>query len=402
MKAVVEDHVFMESMPQFDTRTDIYKGGRVEDSYVHEVTFVIRQRNLEELTRLLHDVSNPSSQHYGQHLTRQEVLDLTSNPTSRDAVVKFLNSNGANVVSETLGGEYVTASATIGVWERLFKSEFSTFRSTESNGHMRESVRTEKYWMPYELHSHVESVFNMIDVPDKLSRGLVLSRNDQTEKLRQRPSIGNVKYNGVMTPHTLRGYYNMSTHIGCSLSSQAVHVATGNHYSLADLEAFQAVHGILAPSGLTLPTDTGPTVCHTPECAGGNLDLQYITSLSPGSPTTLLKSAESWESWLVEVANIAVPPLVISLTYGSTEAAVTTGVHSAFTTQAIKLGVMGVTLFAASGDDGVHSAAVRKEGVAKCGYAPEFPAGNPYVTAVGATSVIKVTCLAWLYLPPYI
>ena len=73
---------------------------------------------------------------------------------------------------------------------------------------------------------------------------------------------------------------------------------------------------------------------------------------------------------------------------------------NAFNTQAMKLAAMGVTIFAASGDDGVAgfnyacnsnsgSAATggRWTGAAWTGqgYFPMFPASNPYVTAVGAT-----------------
>ena len=73
---------------------------------------------------------------------------------------------------------------------------------------------------------------------------------------------------------------------------------------------------------------------------------------------------------------------------------------NAFNTQAMKLAAMGVTIFAASGDDGVAgfnyacnsnsgSAATggRWTGAAWTGqgYFPLFPASNPYVTAVGAT-----------------
>ncbi len=50
--------------------------------------------------------------------------------------------------------------------------------------------------------------------------------------------------------------------------------------------------------------------------------------------------------------------------------------------EAQKLGVQGVTVLVASGDDGVATKA--SQGVV-CGYYPDFPASCPYVTAVGAT-----------------
>ena len=50
-------------------------------------------------------------------------------------------------------------------------------------------------------------------------------------------------------------------------------------------------------------------------------------------------------------------------------------------------GTQGVTIFVATGDDGANSNTVRTGGRRYCGYAPVYPASNPYVVAVGATSV---------------
>lgn len=63
---------------------------------------------------------------------------------------------------------------------------------------------------------------------------------------------------------------------------------------------------------------------------------------------------------------------------------------------------VGVTLVAASGDDGASSSRARSVadgglGASYCGYAPQFPASCPYVTAVGATqgvdtNTVEITC----------
>ena len=52
--------------------------------------------------------------------------------------------------------------------------------------------------------------------------------------------------------------------------------------------------------------------------------------------------------------------------------------------EAMKLAARGVSLVAASGDDGVAGPSARTNKNA-CGFRPAFPASNPYVTAVGAT-----------------
>ena len=55
-----------------------------------------------------------------------------------------------------------------------------------------------------------------------------------------------------------------------------------------------------------------------------------------------------------------------------------------FTTEAMKLGAQGVTIVAATGDDGVAGYKARND-TAQCKYTASFPATCPYVTSVGGT-----------------
>lgn len=87
-------------------------------------------------------------------------------------------------------------------------------------------------------------------------------------------------------------------------------------------------------------------------------------------------------TWLVSVANMTNPPLVISISYAYYEAFFSQEEIDTWNTEAIKLGLQGVSIFTASGDTGVEGA---YNDIAYCGYGPYFPATSPYITAVGAT-----------------
>ena len=50
----------------------------------------------------------------------------------------------------------------------------------------------------------------------------------------------------------------------------------------------------------------------------------------------------------------------------------------------MKLGIQGVSIFSASGDDGVTGFIIYY-GLEYCGYGAQFPASSPYTTSVGAT-----------------
>ena len=117
-----------------------------------------------------------------------------------------------------------------------------------------------------------------------------------------------------------------------------------------------------------------------------------MMATSQGSPTTHWYTDDFFGDWLIAVANFTNPPLVLSISYGLDEKYVTRLAHETFNTQAIKCGAMGITIFAASGDDGAHSSSVRGRRTEHCGYEPDFPAASPYVTAVGATAVSEHRC----------
>lgn len=381
-------HIFKESSPRLDSRSDLVRRKRIGGDYVHKVIFLIRQRNIDELIRILHDVSDPLSSNYGQHLTSDEVADLTSNPESRDTVVSYLHSNGASVTSETLRGEYITAQAPISVWEKMLNTEFFTFHQTHQNKRVSAVVRAEKYSIPIELHTHVESVFNTVEMP------VVLFGSPPRRYSKAIPE-GSSKWSttdfeGYTTPTSIRTIYNMSGSVtGSAASTQAVFESNQQTYSPADLSYFQTYFNLQVNKvNTTIGGHMNDTTCviNPGDCGESNLDLEYMMSTSQKSPTTYWYTDNGFVDWLTTIANTPNPPLVLSISYGSIEAYNGDSFKVAFSLQAIKLGTMGVTIVASSGDDGANSWNARGN-VANCGYTAIFPASNPYVTSVGATMV---------------
>ena len=375
-------HIFMESSKFSSTRSDIKKQDRAGHDHSHEVIFVIQQKNMDELTSILHDISDPHSPNYGQHWTRDEVVDFTSNAEGRDAVVSYLHMNGASVVSETLAGEYVTAKAPINVWEKIFNTEFFSFIITHGDDSIETLIRAEHYSIARDLNKHVASVLNTIEILGKSFRPR--SRAPLASKT---SSFGSTEF-GYMTPSKLRAYYNMSDATGSINSTQAIFGGSGQYYSPQNLLDFQASQGSpIIPAVHEYGDHSNDTKCIVSpnSCAEANMDMQYITTLSPLSPTTFWYTDNPFIWWLIAVANSIDPPKVLSISYGTNEDGMTLGAYDGFNAQAIKLGTMGVTLVAASGDDGVSSPY-------RCGYAPFFPGSSPYVLSVGGTMVSRTTC----------
>ena len=393
--STIQSHVFQESLPQLSTRQDIFRLETLSQNYTHEIIFVIQQKNMHELSRILNDVSNPQSVNYAQYLTGQEVADLTSNPAARDAVVTYLHVNGVSSMKETQHGEFIIANAPISVWERVLNTVFYTFNHTQLNGDVEQIIRAESYSIPIELTNHVNCVLNTIEMPVRTSYN---HRTPDLTSLSSKRMAGSSLQTPTasLKPVDLMNYYNMSNVFGSIESTQATYSGGDHYFSPAALEYFQknVIIQTLQPALIIGGHASDDTTLDSVE---GNLDIQYLIGLSQGSPTTFWHSNGGLSHWLIEVANQPSPPLVLSISYGADESLTSKSEHSVFTMQAMKLSVRGVTILTASGDDGVHSPLARTNAL-YCGYQPSFPASNPYVTAIGATSVSTYTSHLLQYL----
>ena len=357
-------HVFRESIPLRNTRSDLQKGKRMNSTYVHEVTFCIRQQNMEKLLDILNDVSDPLSSNYGHHLTREEVGNMTSNPSAHDAVTSHLLLNSVTIVSETLSGGFITAKAPISVWEKMFNTEFFMFQQTNSGG-LSFLVRAETYSVPSILDEHVESVFKTIEIPiivhgspsfienDGNSESIDVDNIDNVNSKNDRP-IKNIKgienkklqKNKILAtselyPAKIRSYYNMSDSVtGSASSTQGIFAAISQYVSPSDLLLFQQYYGLLQqPISRQVGNMTTTSECTPDACGEGNLDIQYIMGLSPVSPTTYwYDNADTFSGWLVRVSQSAEIPLIFSVSYGQDEDSTSWSELTAFSNQAIKLG----------------------------------------------------------------
>mmetsp|Transcript_11507 Transcript_11507/g.11150 ORF Transcript_11507/g.11150 Transcript_11507/m.11150 type:complete len:249 (+) Transcript_11507:63-809(+) len=205
--AVIGGHIFKEKIAGV-RRPDLARKSRVTPETSHEVIFVIKQRNIEDLIAILHDVSDPSSVSYGKHKTKQEVAELTANLESREAVIAYLKSVGATVVSETLNGEYITANGPIKLWENMFLTEFFMFHQTHDVDHVLKVVRAEHYSIPAGLDLHVESVFNTIQMPLQSFGGPIISpipiHNIHNRNSKDRIQEDSVFERNLITPDKLK------------------------------------------------------------------------------------------------------------------------------------------------------------------------------------------------------
>lgn len=370
----------------------------------HEVIFSIKQKNVDRLEDILYDVSDPSSENYGNHWTREEVWEFTANPAGVNHVKRYLAKHNIAIAQESVNGEYLIASAPINQWENMFATTFHVFehkQNTETSiaRGPRHFLRAKHFTLPMDLVEHVDHVFNVIEFPPAVISGPKPHPNqpqpdsNTNEHIRSMGSTTSAQ----VTVSLLNSFYKIPSNTGNALTSQALYEALNQTLNPNDLTVFQQsyglpVQGISGDFGGHVST-TGCNSNKGNDCMEANLDVQYIMGLAQQVPTYYYywNETDLWLGWILSVSNMADPPDVFSISYASYESDISLSYFLAFNTEAMKLGISGTSIVVASGDDGVSG--YRTYFPLLCGYHPYFPATSPYVTTVGGT---MVSCIHYI------
>mmetsp|Transcript_26476 Transcript_26476/g.36459 ORF Transcript_26476/g.36459 Transcript_26476/m.36459 type:complete len:700 (+) Transcript_26476:293-2392(+) len=274
-------------------------------------------------------------------------------------------------------------------------------------------IRAKEYYLPVDIAEHVSAVFNTVQTPPVLTgkyRQLDSSQEEYKAMYKSafRESIDSfggpqgrqLSSSGTVTVSLIDSYYQISSNsnLGSSHMTQSVFETSQEYYSPSDLAKFQAINGFANQPAIDYNGYNTTSACSltggSPSCTEGNLDVQYIMGVAQVSPTiywytSTLTTAytDPFTTWILNVAAETNPPQSNSLSWGALESSVTSSIQNTWNTEAMKLGLQGVTIAVASGDDGAPN--LSSSGQCMCsvnnGYNPIFPASSPYVVAVGAT-----------------
>ncbi len=393
-------HIFRERAHLVD-RPDIKPGA---NDY-HSVVFGVAQRNVEKLEEVLFSVSDPRSAHYGKHWTRDEVGRFTENKHSVSELIDYLHQrypDEAHIEHQSPYGEYITVSGRIHVWERFFATKFYEFRHTDWS--LSSIHRAMEFSLPAELDVHIAGVFDVVDFPVKrytivpfkeISIDFIHDSISPVNQAKDSEPSDRYNRNGLLinryvTPAFINKFYHVSNNTGSSFTNQVVYSTLEQSFSPRDLTLFQQKFGLpLQGIAQSIGGFVDDNACKNSleDCNEANLDVQYLTAVAQNVPTIhYYDNTTTWAAWIVRLASMPNPPKLFSISYGSMEPHLSPYTLTTFSIEAMKLGIQGVTILVASGDDGAIGFVTTNTAACKC--SPSFPASNPYVTAVGGTQVI--------------
>lgn len=106
------------------------KRDRISARDVLPMRIGLTQRNLDRGAELLRDVSDPDSQNYGKHWTKQQVAEMFApSKESVDIVKRWLGSSGitADRILHSRDSGWLTFNASVEEAENLLQTEYYTY-----------------------------------------------------------------------------------------------------------------------------------------------------------------------------------------------------------------------------------------------------------------------------------
>jgi tripeptidyl-peptidase-1 len=347
---------------------DWKKISRASPSDSHTVIIAVKLQDdaAAACDSLIYSTLNASS-----HFSLEKVNQIFSSRENINKVESFLSSKG---FSFRTVGDFIQVTSKVSDLENLLQAEYYNFQSQSTKTKIS---RTYSFQIPSEIENHVDFISNTVTFPNAKLHVI-------TNPLHKRQS-------GSVIPSVINQVYGVkSNKVATPKATQALFEALGQQYSPDDLTSFQQAYNLPTQKiSKVVGTDDGSQCSWNPNaCAEANLDVQYMMAVAQNSPTWFWSIDQSAQDpfldWVVALSTTSNAPLIHSISYGSIATEDSRKDMTRFNTEICKLGLRGITVFVASGDDGVANFEARGNPSA-CGFNPSFPATSPYVTSVGAT-----------------
>ncbi|WFD33974.1 tripeptidyl-peptidase I [Malassezia cuniculi] len=373
----------------------------------------------------LDQTSDPDSDSYGSHLSREEVFELMSPSNStRQSVDQWLSENDVqsySTPSYSPAGDWVTFEVPVSVAHKMLGgADFGVFEHRSTGERV---VRTTEYLLPRDLAPHIDfiggttyfSTARSLRIPGRMIKTEAVDSLLQTNILAavgesSKPSscnVSNVKLD------CLRELYGTIDYTPSAPSKGHIGVAgfLEENANYEDLEKYlkdqrkDAYKGNATFDYVTL--NGAQNNQNLSEATGeANLDIQTVVGVTwpirttyfdvGGRPpfladeNTKKNTNEPYahlNNYLLNLTDDKIPQ-VLSISYGDDEQTVPEAYARRVCWQYAAMGLRGMSVLQASGDGGVGAeegdVCVTNDKKAKKTFLQSFPSSCPYITVVGA------------------
>eukprot|EP01084_Bolivina_argentea_P284458 487516_1 len=351
--------------------------GRTDNRNGIDLTFALKQQNVDLLRDTLLEVSTPTSDRYGVFLTMNEIQEMVKPTTETVNTVKnWLTEHGVQESHiQTITPDFLRVSTNIGFAERLLGCHYYNYKN---DYYPNTIVSRVDHAMDYQVPDYIINHLDFISPTKRFPSPLTVNITN-TNPSPHSPYA-------AVNPAFLRNLYSVGSTTGIAANNtQAIGSFLEQYWSETDLDTFWKRNDIPTTTVIKVPSSQ-------PSGRGieAELDIQYITAMGEKISTQAWytsgrapnnKQNEPFLTWLLDIENATNPSLLYSVSYGEDEKSVGYSYGSRVNTEFAKCGTAGISFLFASGDSGAGGNCTASKG-REC---PDFPTGSPYVTSVGGT-----------------
>jgi len=355
--------------------------GRAPRDHPVEFSLFLKQKNLDILDQIYEDRINPTSENYRQWMEIEEINDIVSPSKFEKLAIKtWLKVDGVNEIIDN--GDAIKVLATAEAAEKIFNTYFYVFEQRFTNKVICKQLG--EYSVPRAVSPIVEFV-----------TGIKTFSVDKRLKSHARTALDDQE--GKVVPSVISTLYGIPTNLPANTNSSVclAEFQDDRSFAASDLASFQTENDL--PNNPIYKT-VGPYNPTFPD-AESTLDVEYAAGVVIDGPVWFWTSA----GWMLDFANdfysTNPAPYVVSMSWGWTEnnqceitdcGGLTSQQYVArVNTEFQKIGLRGITLLAASGDQGAPGDGDPYCLSATAPISSIFPGASPYVTAVGATMLVN-------------
>jgi kumamolisin len=310
-----------------------------------------------------------------QYLTREEFARLHgASEVDLEKIRVFAKQCGLRVVSEDRASRIVKLSGTVQAFNGAFGVELRRYEHGSSTFRCRKGSLT----IPSDLEPVVEGVFGLDNRPQAKPHF----------RLRKKESNIHAQAAAISySPLEVAKAYGFPS--GPTGAGQCIAVIElGGGYNVGDLASFFKDLGISPPKVIAVSVD-GATNSPTGEPSGPDgeveLDIEVAGAIAPAAQIAAYFAPNTDQGFIdaikTAVHDAKLKPSIVSISWGGPESSWTEQSRDALNTACQDASTMGVTVLAASGDNGAS------DGTTNGTATVDFPAASPYVVGCGGTKL---------------
>ena len=344
--------------------------------------------NHQEMDDFLVQLTDPKSPSYQHYLTPQGFTAKFLDPAARAQSADFLKNNGLTV-TDTGVGSVIDATGTVGQVERAFAVTLSDYR--DASGKMF-YANDKTPALPTALAPHITAVLGL-DSASVVYSHIAKPTNPTPHAVAPNTATGCAGATGVgaYTPNQFATAFDFDALYaeGFRGEGQTVAVIEFSDWSTADSDTYKACFGSTT-SVNRVNVDGGTTV--DPDGQGEvNLDVDVILGMLPKlAALNVYVSSGTGAAYIDTYQAMATDntATMLSTSWGGCEFLDGTpnATETAENTIFFQMATQGQQIFAASGDDGADDCQ-RQTTPPTTNLSTDDPASQPYVVAVGGTTV---------------